>query len=40
MDPASSFNWSHILGLKHSEIERECAGDKKKKKASECGRGM
>lgn len=31
MDPAPSFNWSHILGLKHSEIERECARDKKKK---------
>lgn len=24
MDPAPSFNWSHILGLKHAEIEREC----------------
>lgn len=23
MDPAPSFNWSHILGLKHAEIEKE-----------------
>ena len=39
MDPAPSFNWSHILGLKHSEIERECARDKNKM-ANMVGRGL
>lgn len=38
MDPAPSFNWSHILGLKHAGIERECAKEEEKK-ASECGSG-
>lgn len=36
MDPALSFNWSHILGFKRAETERECA---KERNASECGRG-
>lgn len=31
MDPAPSFNWSHILGPKLPEIERGCA--------KECGGG-
>lgn len=32
MDPAPSFNWSHILGLKHAGIERECAKEEEKKR--------
>lgn len=41
MDPAPSFNWSHILGLKRAETERECVKDKggRKKKREKCGRG-
>lgn len=35
MDPAPSFNWSHILGLKRAETERECVKDKGGRKKKE-----